>query len=540
MDSTILENAVKKSQLAIAFLNAKGTITWVSEHFSTLTKINAEEDNNAGDIDIADLFFVDINCQEFKTAITAQHSQTIFCQPTRLNGLGLSIHLGELTAEHRIMVLSAHHDNAKKLIELETDALTGLLNRSVFEDFLNTPITLNGQLDYSIMLVDLDRFKQVNDTLGHPVGDKLLKLVANRFRKLLCPDDRLIRIGGDEFALIFSNKMTEDSLVSLAERIIASVSKTFILQMHQINIGASIGIAMVDDSYSNYKELYRHADLALYASKSNGGSKVSLFTTDLEVSAQYRRVIENGLRRGLVKKEFRVVYQPQVNVTSNKVVSIDAIVEWHSDELGKVDTIDFYPVAKDIGEINKITFWVFEQAFKETKTLLNTAILSFNLLGGELLATNFVACFNELLLKYKIKPTHVELIIPEQEFLDVRGREAANALSLLGILISISDSITGYESLRFLKRLPISRMWVHRKFIYASDKSSDSLEMIRTIANIGEMLGIPVVAQDVKTADELSKLKDDGCPNIEGFSPSPLLNVKQLRNFFTSHIKLLK
>lgn len=540
MDSAILENAVKKSQLAIAFLNAKGTITWVSEHFSALTKINAEADSNAGDIDIAELFFVNINCQEFKTAITTQHSQTIFCQPTRLNGLGLSIHLGELTAEHRIMVLSAHNDNAKKLIELETDALTGLLNRSVFEDFLNAPIILNGQLDCSIMLIDLDRFKQINDTLGHPVGDKLLKLVANRFRKLLRPDDRLIRIGGDEFALIFSHKMTEDTLVSLAKRIIASVSKTFILQRHQINIGASIGIAMVDDSYSNYKELYRHADLALYASKSIGGSKVSVFTADLEVRAQYRRVIENGLRRGLVKKEFRVVYQPQVSVTTKKVVSIDAIVEWHNDELGKVDTIDFYPVAKDIGEINKITFWLFEQAFKETKTLLNTAILSFNLLGGELLAANFVACFNELLSKYKIKPTHVELIIPEQEFLDVRGREIANALSSLGILIALSDPITGYESLRFLKRLPISRMRVHREFIYASDKSSGSLEMIRTIANIGEMLGIPVVAQDVTTADELSNLKADGCPNIEGFFSSPLLNVKQLRNIFTPHNKLLK
>ena len=384
------------------------------------------------------------------------------------------------------------------------------------------------------MLIDLDRFKRINDTLGHPIGDKLLKVVAKRFRKLLRPNDILIRIGGDEFALIINDKINEHASLSLAERIITSASKTFILQSHQIDIGASIGIAIANDTYTHYRELYRHADLALYSSKNNGGSQASIFTADLEVCAQYRRAIEIGLRRGLLKNEFRITYQSQVDVSSNQVAGLDAILEWHSKELGKVDPKKFYLIAEDIGEINKIGYWVFEQAMKETQDLGAVSLLSFNVTAGQLLDPEFVPRLTQLLSTYQMQPQSVELIIPEKAFLDKLACEAAKSLSSIGVMIAISDPSTGYESLRFFKKMPISRMRVHRRFTHADDKNSESLEAIKAISDIGEMLGIPVVAQDVKNVDELSILKENGCQNIEGFFSSPLLNVGQLRSLLTS------
>ena len=538
MEIALLENALNNSQLAIAVTDINGDLTWVSEHFHLLIKYQVKIRSNVADIDIDGLFVVTSNQQQLRQALSAKHCQTMFYKSAKSNGLGLTIHLGGLTSGHRIVIFSLQYDTPKIYSELETDSLTGLLNRSVFEKFLKTPKGVNGKLGYSIMLIDLDRFKRINDTLGHPIGDKLLKLVANRFQKLLRPDDTFIRIGGDEFALIVSDKIQEDALISLAQRIITSACKTFILQSHQIDIGASVGIAIVNDSYSNLDDLYRHADLALYASKSHGGSQVSVFTTDLEVRSQYRRTLEIGLRRGLLKNEFRIVYQSQIDVSSKKISGLEAILEWHSDELGKVDAKNFYPIAEDIGEINKIGYWVIEQAIKETKCLLNPFTLSFVVTAGQLSDANFVTRINQLLIDYKIKPSIVELIVPEKAFLDVLARDAVKALSSLGILISINDPNTGYESLRFLKKLPISSMRVNREFTNVNDKKGDSLEMIKSISDIGEMLGIPVVAKDINTENELLKLKSSGGINISGSYSSPLLSVEELKDSLKSTIAL--
>lgn len=540
MKTETFQNTVNKSQLAMAVLNSKGDLTWVSEHFSTLTQCKSDAKNNASDINFSKLFLVEISRKDFKQVVASKQSQTLYYEATTPNGLGLTIHLGEVTSEHRIMVLSKDHGNDKILCDVETDALTGILNRSVFEKFLNDPIAKGAKLNCSIMLIDLDRFKRINDTLGHPIGDKLLKVVAKRFRKLLRPNDVLIRIGGDEFALIIKDAIDVHASFSLAERIITSASKTFILQSYQIDIGASVGIALTNNTYSNYRELYRHADLALYSAKNNGGSQASVFTPDLEAYAQYRRAIEVGLRRGLLKNEFRIAYQAQVDVTSKKVVGLDAILEWHSENLGKVDTKKFYPIAEDIGEINKIGYWVFEQAMKETQSLAAVSPLSFNVVAGQLLDSEFVSRFKHLLSIYKMRPQSVELIIPEKAFLDVFACETVRLLSSFGVMIAISDPSTGYESLRFLKRMPISRMRVHREFTHSDEKNTKSLEAIKAISDIGEMLGIPVVAQDVKTEDELSQLKENGCQNIKGFFSSPLLNAEQLRSLSISNITQLK
>jgi diguanylate cyclase (GGDEF)-like protein len=529
MEEALLQNTLNKSLLPMAVINTNGTLIWISTHLSTLTKGEIKSGSNAGDINIKELFFVDINRQKLKEAIASKHCQTLFYNSMKTRGKDLTIHLGEVTFEHRVMVLSQQYGDHRILDNQETDALTGLLNRSVFEKFLNDPMEIDTSLDCSIILIDLDRFKRINDTLGHPIGDKLLKLVADRFRRLLRPNDILIRIGGDEFVLMIRDKIDDQTLISLAERIITSASKTFILQSHQIDIGASIGIATLNDTYRHFKELYRHADLALYASKRNGGSQASIFTTDLEVQAQYRRSIEIGLRRALLKNEFRIAYQCQIDVSSKKVTGLDTILQWYSELLGKVDTKTFYPIAKDIGELNKIGYWVFEQAMKDTEGLLAASLLSFNVTASQLLDPDFVTRFSALLSKYKMKPNSVELIITEKSFLEIRACEVVKSLSSLGVMIAICDPSTGYESLRFLKRMPISRMRVDRQFTHAIDKNSESLEAIKAISDIGEMLCIPVVAQDVKSESELLKLKKDGCDNIEGFFSSPLLNVQQLR-----------
>jgi diguanylate cyclase (GGDEF)-like protein len=538
MEIGLLENVLNNSQLAMAIIDRNGDITWGSEHFHSLIKYKVKISSNLADVDIDGLFFVTSNQQQLKQALLVKHCQTIFYKSMKLNGLGLAIQLGRLTSEHRIVVFSRQYDIPKVYSELETDSLTGLLNRSVFEKFLKTSKGVNGKLGFSIMLIDLDRFKRINDTLGHPIGDKLLKLVANRFQKLLRPDDTFIRIGGDEFALIISDKIEEDALLSLAKRIITSACKTFILQSHQIDIGASVGIAIVNSSYSNFSELYRHADLALYASKSHGGSRASVFTTDLEVRSQYRRSLETGLRRGLLKNEFRIVYQSQIDVSSKRMLGLDAMLEWHSEELGKVDAKNFYPIAENIGEMNKIGYWAFEQAFKETMGLLNPYILSFIVTVGQLSDADFVTRMNQLLINYKIKPSIVELIIPEKAFLEVLARDTIKTLSSLGILISLNDPNTGYESLRFLKRLPISRMRVNREYTNLNDLKVNSLEMIKPISDIGEMLGIPVVAKDINTENELLKLKNRGDINISGFYSSPALSVEQLKISLKSKVAL--
>lgn len=405
------------------------------------------------------------------------------------------------------------------------DPLTGLPNRILFQDRLHQALAVARRTGESVALLflDLDRFKDINDTMGHPVGDILLADVAQRLLDCVRDTDTVARLGGDEFAVICPHQHNDEDIRHLASRIIASLRTPFDIDGAQVRSGTSIGIAMFPRDTGDSDQLVRFADMALYDAKEKGRGRFGFFNREIDRVVRKRKNIENALHDALKNSDFVLHYQPQVRMDTGRIVGTEALIRWDRGRKSLVPPGDFIPVAESTGLIVPMGNWVTrtacEQARKwasEAAVPLNVAI---NLSAIQFRNRNLVADIERILVETGVDPERIEFELTESTVMeDVDWTvQAMRALSELGVALAIDDFGTGFSSLAYLKKFPVDRLKIDRSFVTDILDDSDSLAIARSIIGLGHSLKLTVLAEGVETDDQARALLAEGCQFAQGY-----------------------
>ena len=400
-------------------------------------------------------------------------------------------------AEARIAYM-AHHD-----------ALTDLPNRVRFrEEMLKALQRVERGETLAILCLDLDYFKAVNDTLGHPIGDALLQAVSDRLRGCLRATDIVARLGGDEFAIVQTAAEQPVDCMALATRLIKAISEPFDVEGHQIVIGASIGIAIAPNDGNDPDRLLKNADMALYRAKEDGRGIYRFFEPDMDAKMQARRALELDLRKALALGEFELFYQPLINLETNAVSGFEALIRWRNPERGLVPPIEFIPLAEEIGLINPIGAWVLKQACTEAMRWPKQIKVAVNLSPVQFKSGTVVLDVIAALGASGLPAHRLELEITETVLL--QDTEATisilNELRALGVRISMDDFGTGYSSLGYLRKFPFDKIKIDQSFIRDLSDKPDSIAIVRAVTSLGSTLGIATTAEGVETEEQLQQL----------------------------------
>ncbi len=405
------------------------------------------------------------------------------------------------------------------------DQLTSLPNRTLFHDRLGQAMVQakrHGQ-SMAVMFLDLDRFKVVNDTLGHQIGDALLQAVAQRLKACLREGDTLSRIGGDEFMLLLPQIRSRDSVIFIAEKILAALKTPFNIEGNEIFIGVSIGIALYPEDGDNRETLIKHADIAMYHAKDHGRNNFKFFTHELNKALSGRLSVENDMRHALQDGQFQVYYQPQVDMESQRIRGMEALIRWNHPRRGLVLPDDFISVAEDCGLINPISDWVLNSVCRQSNLWsaagLPTPTLAVNISARQIEHPRFVDRFMETLLGGCARGEGIEVEITESALMrDVEGAiSKLRRLADQGVDISIDDFGTGYSSLSYLKKLPVHTLKIDRSFIHDLNSHQSGATIVAGITAMAKGLKLSVVAEGVETQEQLSYLRDLGCDAYQGF-----------------------
>ncbi|WP_423821707.1 EAL domain-containing protein [Salinisphaera sp. SPP-AMP-43] len=402
----------------------------------------------------------------------------------------------------------------------QLDPLTGFGNRLMFDRCINRLAEQPNEAGPAAVLVlDLDRFKQVNDTLGHIVGDELLQLMANRLRRLTREDDRLIRLGGDEFAILQTSSRQPDGARGLAQRLTSVMARPFLIDGQQVDVSASVGVAMLGQGTARPADLLKHADLALYEAKHRGRSRYFFFEPSLEEQAMARRQLEVDLRRALGLRQFELVYQPQASTSSGCLSGFEALLRWVHPGRGRVSPATFIPVAEEIGEIAAIGAWVIRSACREAMTWADTSLnVAVNVSPIQFESDEIVATVTDALQASGLSPLRLELEITEGTLLSqtegVMGR--LWALHEMGVSIAMDDFGTGYASLSYLNSFPFSKIKIDKSFIQA-EQSPRSQALISAILAMGASMDMATIAEGVETPGQYAAISESGCNSVQGY-----------------------
>ena len=427
-------------------------------------------------------------------------------------------------AEARIAYM-AHHDG-----------LTNLPNRELYQERLKQALENGegGNKRVAVLCVDLDLFKNVNDSHGHPVGDRLLKLVAERLRGQVRGNNLAARLGGDEFAVILPSDVSPNEASDFAARLIKVLSATYDIDGNELVIGASIGIALSPGDGESSEELMRNADLALYRAKEDGGGVHRFFEREMDRQAQKRRDMELDLRRALANGEFELHYQPLVHVASDSISGFESLLRWRHPDKGMISPADFIPVAEDIGLIVAIGEWALREACAEAmKWPADIKVAVNNLSPVQFRSRNLVQVVISAPAQSGLSPGRLELEITESVFLAETETNLAilHQLRELGVSISMDDFGTGYSSLSYLRSFPFDKIKIDRSFVKDLAKRSDSVAIVRAISGLGRSLNITTTAEGVETMDQLDWLRAEGCNEVQGFlfsAARPASEIEQL------------
>ena len=415
------------------------------------------------------------------------------------------------------------------------DGLTNLPNRELYQERLKQALESGegGNKRVAVLCVDLDLFKNVNDSLGHPVGDRLLKLVAERLRGQVRGNNLAARLGGDEFAVILPSDVSPNEASGFAARLINVLSAPYDLDGNEVVIGASIGIALSPGDGESSEELMRNADLALYRAKEDGGGVHRFFEREMDRQAQKRRDMELDLRRALANGEFELHYQPLVHVASDSISGFESLLRWRHPAKGMISPADFIPVAEDIGLIVAIGEWVLREACAEAMKWPADIKVAINLSPVQFRSRNLVQIVISALAQSGLSPGRLELEITESVFLAETEANLAilHQLRELGVSISMDDFGTGYSSLSYLRSFPFDKIKIDRSFVKDLAKRSDSVAIVRAISGLGRSLNITTTAEGVETMDQLDWLRAEGCNEVQGFlfsAARPASEIEQL------------
>ncbi|MGB3752924.1 MAG: EAL domain-containing protein [Parerythrobacter sp.] len=402
------------------------------------------------------------------------------------------------------------------------DSLTSLANRfqmlQLLDKILSAP--MESQRECSVMLLDLDRFKQVNDTLGHPAGDALLQQVAKRLERTVDTQGRVGRLGGDEFEVIVPGRWKQDDLARLAQDIINSLSQPYSVDGHRVTIGASLGIAIAPDNGTDSEHVIRNADLALYAAKDGGRGRYHFFSLDLHSVAEQKAVMEDDLRDAVANKAFQLFYQPIVAAKGNRIIGFEALLRWEHPEKGWVSPDKFIPVAEDTGLIAAIGEWAINTACNDLAQFPGDVKCAVNVSPLQFSNPQLPGIVTNAIMEAGIRPERLELEITESVFLnDDAGTEAMfAALKKVGVRLALDDFGTGYSSLGYLKKAPFDKIKIDQSFVRgATQPGNRNGAIITSITSLAESLGMDTTAEGVETMDELELVRSLGCSQIQGY-----------------------
>lgn len=420
------------------------------------------------------------------------------------------------------------------------DTLTDLPNRTLFNDRLSVALSQakrnNG--NFAVMFLDLDYFKMVNDTLGHDVGDRLLKGIASKLSNLLRKGDTISRIGGDEFTILLHgiNQLEDAALV--AQKIIDTLREPWVVGVHEFHITTSIGIAFYPNDGEDQETLIKNADAAMYQAKQNGRNNFQFYTPAMNARAIYRLELENHLRKALERDEFIIYYQPQVEISTGLIMGIEALIRWQHPEWGLISPAEFIPIAEDTGLILSIGEWVIQTACYQAKAWQDLGFppirISVNLSARQFQQPNLVLKVADILSKTGLDPRWLELEITESiamKDVEFTGKMLFE-LRKMGITIAIDDFGTGYSSLSYLKRLPIDIIKIDRSFIRDITTDPDDASIVSTIIVLARNLKMQVIAEGVETEEQLTFLRKQKCDQMQGYLFSKPLPAQNLENIF--------
>lgn len=405
------------------------------------------------------------------------------------------------------------------------DILTGLPNRILLEDRLVQAKALAHRMNsgFAVLFLDLDRFKIINDTLGHSVGDELLRMVASRLKKSLRETDTVARIGGDEFIILLSGAADRKGVAVLAEKILKSLVTPFALRDHELFITTSLGICMYPDDGQDSEDIVKKADIAMYHAKAMGRNNVQFYSSDMDQNASRRFIISNSLRRGLEQNEFRVYYQPKVDVGTGRIVAMEALVRWDHPELGLLSPVEFIQLAEENGLIMQLGEWVLAEACRQNVIWQHEGVgslrVAVNLSGYQLQHSSLLATISRVLAETGMPADLLELEITESVIMQNADFAVSilSALSELGIHISIDDFGTGYSSLAHLKRFSVNTLKIDKSFVREVDLSTTDAAIATAIIAMGNSLNLNVIAEGVETQSQYDFLKFNNCDQVQGY-----------------------
>lgn len=467
-----------------------------------------------------------------------------FTDPIQLrDGRTIFVRVGPITGGGWVDV---HEDVTERLRQdakiahmARHDMLTGLPNRTLFHERLGQALQCESETEKTALLfLDLDRFKEVNDTLGHSVGDGLLKAVAQRLRGCVRKSDTVARIGGDEFVVMLSTTDPNTEPANCAARIVDAVSEPYEVDGQKCSIGTSVGIA-ISSAEIDKDALVAQADLALYRSKSDGRGTYRFFEEEMNTSARRRRGLENDLRSALANGELQLNYQPLVNLERNEIAGFEALLRWRHSERGQVSPADFIPVAEESGLIIPIGEWVLRQACSDAATWPEHIRVAVNLSPVQFRGRGLVQSVFSAIATAGIAPGRLELEITESALLSDCEETLAilQNLSGFGVRIAMDDFGTGYSSLRYLRSFPFDNIKIDRSFISGLSDGESSLAIVRAISGLGHALNLSITAEGVETQEQLDVIREEGCTEMQGFLFSKPKPASELSQYFPNYSK---
>jgi diguanylate cyclase (GGDEF)-like protein len=415
------------------------------------------------------------------------------------------------------------------------DALTDLPNRTLLRERLDYELkrSKRGQC-LAVLCLDLDHFKSVNDTLGHPIGDELLKVVAERLRRCTREHDTIARLGGDEFAIIMTAMDQPTDAAALARRIRDSITKPYELDGHQIVADISIGISVAPLDATEPDQLLKNADMALYGAKADGRGAYRFFEAEMDAKMQQRRELEMDLRKALVNGEFELYYQPLVDLQSNEITGFEALIRWNHPVRGLISPAAFVPIAEETGLIIPLGEWVIRKACDETAAWPGDVKVAVNLSPSQLKSRDLVQIVVSALANSGMAATRLQLEITESVLMQNTFSTLATLHQLreLGVQIAMDDFGTGYSSLSYLRSFPFDKIKIDRSFINDLSNGAEPLAIVRAIASLAKSLSMISTAEGVETQQQLEKLQAVGCTEMQGYIFSQARPAEEIVRLF--------